>query len=77
MAAKIFVIKPNWHGPDRRCGDRRLADRRAEVRFEPSREDRRCGVDRRERERNWDSYRLARRLRRFLGHNETTIKPDL
>jgi len=77
MAAKIFVIKPNWHGPDRRLGDRRTGDRRTEVRFEPSREDRRCGVDRRERERIWDSYRLARRLRRFLGNSETTIRPDL
>jgi len=72
MAAKIFVIKPIWHGPDRRDGDRRLQDRRVEIRYEPSREDRRSGVDRRERERSWDSYRLARRLRRFLSTIDDT-----
>jgi|GEM_PF-6301914 len=73
MAAKIFVIKPDWHGPDRREIDRRLRDRRFEVRYEPSREDRRSGVDRRERERSWDSYRLARRLRHFLSSCEDPV----
>lgn len=67
LVAKIFVIKPTWHGPDRRIIERRCIDRRAEIRYEPTREDRRSGVDRREHERSFDGYRLARRLRRYLN----------
>ena len=42
------VPSRSYKGPDRRRRQRRqLADRRAEIRFEPGKTDRRCGMERR------------------------------
>ena len=38
----------SWRGPERRKGERRInGDRREEIRFEPQKDDRRSGKDRR------------------------------
>jgi hypothetical protein len=45
---------PDYRGPERRRGDRRKStDRRDEIRFEPQKDDRRSGKDRRK-QGGWD-----------------------
>lgn len=60
-SAKIIKGEFKWHGPDRRAKeDRRVEDRREEVRYEPAKDDRRTGVDRRQDGRDSDGYRNSK-----------------
>jgi len=60
-SAKIIKGEFKWHGPDRRDRrDRRVDDRREEVRYEPAKDDRRDGTDRRQDGRDTDGYRRSK-----------------
>jgi len=55
-SAKIIKGEFKWHGPDRRDkGDRRVQDRREEVRYEPAKDDRRDGTDRRDKQSDYEN----------------------
>lgn len=70
VLAKVLKGDFKWHGPNRRLsGERRDADRRAEVRYEPHTVDRRDGNDRRQDNLDLDSYRRAKHLQFKVDSN--------